>query len=97
MARRCTITGKGVMFGNNVSHANNKTRRRFTPNIQNTSLFSETLGKMVRLHLSVHGIRTIEHCGGLDEYLVNAAPSKLIPDLKRIREQIIGIREQKAA
>ncbi len=97
MARRCTITGKGVMFGNNVSHANNRTRRRFTPNIQNTSLFSEALGKMVRLRLSVNGIRTIEHCGGLDSFLVGSKASDLTPTLKRLREQVVAIRETKAA
>ena len=64
MSRRCQITGKGVLTGNNVSHANNKTRRRFLPNLQETSLLSDVLGAPVRLRLSTRAIRTIEHNGG---------------------------------
>src|SRR3974390_1421471 len=66
MSRRCQITGKGVLTGNNVSHANNKTRRRFLPNLQDTSLLSDVLGMSVRLRLSTRAIRTIEHNGGID-------------------------------
>ncbi len=66
MSRRCAITGKGVQTGNNVSHANNKTRRRFLPNLQDISLFSEALQRMIRVRVSTHGLRTIEHRGGLD-------------------------------
>ena len=69
MARRCDITGKGVLTGNNVSHAHNKTRRRYLPNIHKMTLFSETLGS-VRLKLTVSTLRTIEHNGGLDSYLL---------------------------
>ncbi len=69
MARRCIITGKGVQVGNNVSHANNKTRRRFLPNLQVVSVLSDALGLGVRLRLSTHAIRSIEHNGGLDAYL----------------------------
>lgn len=65
MAKRCTITGKGVLVGNNVSHANNKTKRRFLPNLQETSLLSDVLG-MVRVRLSTNAIRTIEKNGGID-------------------------------
>jgi large subunit ribosomal protein L28 len=70
MSRRCQITGKGVLTGNNVSHANNKTRRRFLPNLQETSLLSETLGLAVRMRLSTRAIRTVEHNGGIDAYLL---------------------------
>ena len=63
MARRCALSGKGVMVGNNVSHANNKTRRRFLPNLRRQSLFSETLGESVRLRISANAIRTVEHRG----------------------------------
>ena len=70
MSRRCEITGKGVLSGNNVSHANNKTRRRFLPNLQVTSLLSEALGQTVRLRLSTRAIRTIEHNGGIDAFLL---------------------------
>ena len=68
MARRCDITGKGVQVGNHVSHANNKTKRRFMPNLQVTSLLSDVLGQLVKLRLTVNAIRTIEHNGGLDAY-----------------------------
>ena len=66
MARRCSISGKGVMTGNNVSHANNKNKRRFIPNLQRTSLMSEALGQAIRIRLTTSAIRTIEHNGGLD-------------------------------
>ena len=69
MARRCELTGKAVQSGNNVSHANNKTRRRFLPNLQDTTLLSDALNQLVRLRLTTHAIRTIEHNGGLDSYL----------------------------
>ena len=69
MAKRCIITGKGVLTGNNVSHANNKSRRRFLPNLQAVSLLSETLGTTVTLRVSTRGLRSIEHNGGLDAYL----------------------------
>tara|TARA_Y100000588_G_scaffold384418_1_gene475628 strand:- start:870 stop:1142 length:273 start_codon:yes stop_codon:yes gene_type:complete len=77
------MTGKGVLTGNNVSHAHNKTRRRFLPNLQNTSLLSDALGKTVRLRLSVKAIRTIEQKGGLDTYLMETADTKL-PDEARV-------------
>ena len=77
MARRCDFTGKGVQSGNNVSHANNRTRRRFLPNIQTTSLYSEALGIMIRLRLSTKAIRTIEHNGGLDSFLMKTPNRKL--------------------
>ena len=70
MARRCAVTGKGVLSGNNVSHANNKTRRRFLPNLQESSFFSDVLAAQVRLRLTANGIRTVEHNGGIDSYLL---------------------------
>lgn len=88
MSRRCTITGKGVMAGNNVSHAHNKTRRRFLPNLQTTSLPSEALGQGVRLKLSVHAIRSIEHKGGLDAYLLSTSDTKLSPEARRLKRRI---------
>jgi large subunit ribosomal protein L28 len=93
MSRRCAITGKGVQTGNNVSHANNKTRRRFLPNLQGTSLFSEALQRMIRVRVSTHGLRTIEHRGGLDAYVMSEAPTRLESDLRKIRKQV----EQKLA
>lgn len=88
MARRCGVTGKGVMTGNNVSHAHNKTRRRFLPNMQATSVYSEALDRMVRLRLSANGLRTIEHNGGLDNFLIGAKVRNLSPDLRRLRKRI---------
>ena len=63
MARRCVVTGKGVQSGNNVSHANNKTRRRFLPNLQEATLLSESLGELVRIRVSTNGLRTLEKRG----------------------------------
>ncbi len=88
MSRRCAITGKGVMAGNNVSHAHNKTRRRFLPNLQITSLLSDALGCTVRLKLSVHAIRSIEHKGGLDAYLLNTSDSRLPLEARRLKRKI---------
>jgi large subunit ribosomal protein L28 len=88
MARRCPITGKGVMSGNNVSHANNKTRRRFLPNLQETSFMSEALGHMVQLRLSTRAIRTIEFHGGLDAYLVKSSSLKLTGDILKLKKAV---------
>ncbi len=88
MARRCAITGKGVQTGNNVSHANNKTRRRFLPNLQETSLISEGLGVSVRLRLSVNGLRTVEHNGGLDAFLLGTSDVKLTADALKVKRRL---------
>lgn len=88
MARRCALTGKGVQTGNNVSHANNKTRRRFLPNLQETSVLSESLGESIRLRLSTHAIRTIEHRGGLDGYLLSARAAELSSELRRLKRRL---------
>lgn len=88
MARRCSITGKGVLTGNNVSHANNRSRRRFLPNLQVTSLVSDALGQPVRLRLSTSTIRTIEHNGGLDTYLLGTADAKLTAEARRLKRRI---------
>lgn len=97
MARRCEVTGKGVLTGNNVSHANNKTRRRFLPNLQETSLMSEALGRMVRLRLTTNGIRTIEFHGGLDAFLVRTPAAKLGPKVAALKKTIMVRMEAKAA
>jgi large subunit ribosomal protein L28 len=88
MARRCNITGKGVLTGNNVSHVNNKTRRRFLPNLQDTTMLSDALGHLVRLRLTVNAIRTIEHNGGLDAYLLSTANNKLAEEAIRLKRRI---------
>jgi len=88
MSKRCALTGKGVLTGNNVSHAHNKTRRRFLPNLQETSLMSDTLGRPVRLRLSASAIRTVEHKGGLDEFLLSTKETVLSPEMAKLRRQI---------
>lgn len=88
MARRCGMTGKGVQTGNNVSHANNKTRRRFLPNLQETRLLSDALDQMVRVRLSTRALRTIEHNGGLDAYLLGTADTRLPDDALVLKRRI---------
>ena len=88
MSRRCIVTGKGVLVGNNVSHANNKTKRRFLPNLQQTSLLSDSLGRSIRLRVSTRGLRTIEHRGGLDAWLLGTPDAKLDKDLRHVKHQI---------
>jgi large subunit ribosomal protein L28 len=100
MARRCAITGKGVLTGNNVSHAKNRTRRRFLPNLQEISLISEGLGVPVRLRLSVNGLRTVEHNGGLDAFLLSTPDVKLTDvaiKVKRRLKKALAAKEEKAA
>jgi large subunit ribosomal protein L28 len=97
MARRCSVTGKGVLTGNNVSHANNKTRRRFLPNLQETSLMSDVLGTTVRLRLTTRGIKTIEHNGGLDAWLLGAPDRKLTDEAKALKRRIARAADKKQA
>lgn len=92
MSRRCMVTGKGVMSGNNVSHALNRTRRKFIPNVQDTSLYSEVLKRWVKVRASVHGLRTIEHKGGLDVYLSETAKTRIDPALRPVKAQIEKIK-----
>ena len=87
MAKKCDISGTGVMSGNNVSHANNKTRRRFLPNLQVVSLLSDTLGK-IKLKVCSKTLRTIEHNGGLDAYLESTSNTKLTEEAKKIKKSI---------
>ena len=92
MSRRCHITGKGVLTGNNVSHANNKTRRRFLPNLQDASLLSESLGQHVRLRLSTRALRTIEHNGGLDAFLMTTPTRTLTEEAQALKRRIVRAR-----
>lgn len=91
MTRRCELTGKAVITGNNVSHAHNKTRRRFLPNLQRTSLQSETLGQMVRLRITPHAIRTVDRHGGLDAFLLQAKDDKLSLNARRLKRRIAKV------
>ena len=97
MARRCDFTGKGVMAGNNVSHAHNKTRRRFLPNLQDTSLFSDALGRPVQVRLSTSAIRTVEKRGGIDAYLLSTKTDKLGSKARVLKRQIQKAREGTSA
>lgn len=97
MARRCGITGKAVLTGNNVSHANNKTRRRFLPNLQNQSFWSEVLGTSVQLRLTASGIRTIEHNGGLDAFLLGTPDRRLPPEARVLKRRISRAKARKEA
>ncbi|MCG6116538.1 MAG: 50S ribosomal protein L28, partial [Mesorhizobium sp.] len=77
MSRACELTGKAVQSGNNVSHANNKTRRRFLPNLCNVTLISDSLGQRYRLRISANALRSVEHRGGLDAFLLKASEGDL--------------------
>ena len=88
MTRRCKVTGKGVQTGNNVSHANNKTRRRFEPNLQNTSFYSESLKRKIRMRVTTAAIRTVEHKGGIDAFVLGTPVSKLDPKLRKLRREL---------
>jgi large subunit ribosomal protein L28 len=97
MSRRCSMTGVGVQYGNNVSHANNKTRRRFLPNLQRTSLMSETLGTVVRVRVATSALRTIEHRGGIDAFLLSTPDAELSVVALRIKRRIERVRDKRAA
>jgi large subunit ribosomal protein L28 len=88
MARRCDLTGVGVMAGNNVSHSNRKTRRRFLPNVQEVSLYSDVLKKRFSLKLTAATLRTVEHNGGIDAYLLGTPNIKLTDEAIKIKRQI---------
>ena len=96
MARRCPITGKGVQSGNNVSHSNRKTKRRFLPNLQTISLLSDSIGA-VRMRLSTNAIRTIEFKGGIDAFLKGTPDRKLSPEIRRLKRRIAGAAEKRAS
>ena len=96
MSRICELTGKGRQVGNNVSHANNKTKRTFLPNLQNVSLISDALGHTVRLRVSTHGLRSVEHVGGLDNWLAKTPDHKLSLRARRLKREI-GKKTQPAA
>jgi large subunit ribosomal protein L28 len=88
MSRTCELTGKTVMYGNNVSHANNKNRRRFLPNLVNVTLMSEVLNQRVRMRVSASALRTVEHRGGLDAFLAKAKDGELSMKARLLKRQI---------
>ena len=88
MSRVCELTGKGPMVGNNVSHANNKTKRRFLPNLNDVTLMSETLGRGVKLRISAAALRSVDHRGGLDAYLAKAKDAELSARALKVKKEI---------
>ena len=88
MSRRCELTGKGPMSGHNVSHANNKTKRRFLPNLQDVSLQSEALGRSIKMRVSSAALRSVDHRGGLDAYLARAKDEELSAAALKVKKEI---------
>jgi large subunit ribosomal protein L28 len=89
MSRRCELTGKGLLVGHNVSHANNKTKRVFRPNLQLISLASEALGQTYKLKISMSALRSVDRSGGLDAYLLKAKDAALSPRALRLKRLIV--------
>lgn len=97
MSRRCELSGKSVVVGNNVSHANNKTKRRFLPNLLNVTLLSEALGQSIRLRVSASALRTVEHRGGLDAFLMKEKEGNLSPKALQMRRDVMKKMAENAA
>jgi large subunit ribosomal protein L28 len=89
MSRVCELTGKSRQVGHNVSHANNKTKRVFLPNLQDVTLISDSLGRSVKLRVSMAGLRSVEHVGGLDNWLVKTSDEKLSVKARKIKREIV--------
>ncbi len=88
MARRCELTGKGVMTGNNVSHSNIKSRRRFLPNLNVTTLASDALGRSFRFRICANALRTVDHRGGLDAFMAKAKDEELSANALKVKKDI---------
>lgn len=93
MSRRCELTAKGPLVGHKVSHSNIKTKRRFLPNLRNVTLISDTLGRRIRLRVSANALKTVDHRGGLDAFLLKAKDDELAPRVLEIKRQIVKKRE----
>ena len=91
MSNKCQLTGKTYLSGNNVSHAKNRTKRRFLPNLQKISFTSDKLGKSIQLKVAASAIRTVEKKGGLDEYLLKTSNTKLPMEALKLKKQILSI------
>ena len=89
MSRRCELTGKGPMTGNNVSHANNKTKRRFLPNLNEVTLQSESLGRGFKMRITAAALRSVDHRGGLDAFLLTAKDSELSDNALKINKEVM--------
>jgi len=88
MSRRCELTGKGVMAGNNVSHAKNRTKRKFLPNLNNVSLVSEALGRSFKFKISASALRTVDRKGGLDPFLLEAKETELSSSALKVKKDL---------
>ena len=88
MSRICELTGKGRQVGHNVSHANNKTKRVFLPNLHNVTLMSEKLDRSIKFRVSTHGLRSVEHVGGLDNWLVKTSDEKLSTSAQKVKREL---------
>ncbi|MDD9727005.1 50S ribosomal protein L28 [Roseovarius sp. SK2] len=88
MSRRCELTGKGPMVGNNSSHANNKTKRRYLPNLNDVTLQSETLGRGIKLRITAAALRSVDHRGGLDRFLAKAKDTELSDRVLKVKKEI---------
>ncbi len=97
MSRRCELTGKGTQVGNNVSHANNKTKRIYRPNLQIIALVSESLGNSYKLKIAMNTLRTVDKVGGLDSFLLKAKDAVLSPKALRLKRAIAKKTEKTAA
>ena len=91
MSKKCQLTGKTYLSGNNVSHAKNRTKRRFLPNLQKISFISDKLGKSIQLKVAASSIRTVEKKGGLDEYLLKTPNTKLPTEALKLKKQILSL------
>ena len=89
MSRICELTGKGRQIGHNVSHANNKTKRVFLPNRQNVTLLSDALERSYKFRVSTHGLRSVEHVGGLDNWLLKTADTKLSQRALKVKRELV--------
>jgi large subunit ribosomal protein L28 len=93
MSWRCDLTGKRPLVGHKVSHSNIKTKRRFLPNLRNVTLISDTLGRRIKLRVSANALKTVDHRGGLDAFLLKAKDDELAPRMRELKRQIAKKRE----
>ena len=97
MSWRCDLTGKRPLVGHKVSHSNIKTLRRFMPNLRNVTLLSDTLGRKVRVRVSANALKTVDHRGGLDAFLLKASDADLAPKMRELKKQIVKKKAAKAS
>jgi large subunit ribosomal protein L28 len=97
MSWRCELTGKGPLVGHKVSHSNIKTKRRFMPNLVNVTLTSDTLGRSVRARISANALKSVDHRGGFDAFLLEAKDTELAPRMRELKRAIVKKQAEKAA